>query len=297
MRIILFGKNGQVGKELYEILKIKCDLHAFDRSSCNFEHLNDLKNIIIKTKPDIIINAAAYTKVDEAENNAELAYKINSDALQAIAIAANEIDALVIHYSTDYVFNGRKRNPYKEKDNVDPLSVYGKSKLSGENRIREYVRRHLIIRTSWVVGPNGKNFVKTIIDLIKNKTEINVVNDQVGAPTSSSFIAASTINIIERYLNDSDNFLFGTYHLSLRGETSWYEISEFIFKYLKKHSDVKSLVKLKKINPVTSSNFPQKAVRPKNSLLDTTSIENVFGIKIPNWKEEIIKILDTIIRR
>ena len=297
MRIILFGKNGQVGKELYKSLKIKFDLHAFDRSSCNFEKLNDLRNKIIKIKPDIIINAAAYTKVDEAENNTELAYKINSDALKVIAIAANEIDALVIHYSTDYVFNGRKKTPYKENDNLDPLSVYGKSKLSGENLLREYVRRHLILRTSWVVGLNGKNFVKTIIDLIKNKTEINVVNDQIGAPTSSAFIAASTINIVERYLKDKDNFLFGTYHLSLRGETSWYEISEFIFKYIKNQSDNISLVKLKKINPVTSSNFPQKAIRPKNSLLDTTSIENVFGIKIPNWKEEIINILDNILRR
>jgi dTDP-4-dehydrorhamnose reductase len=227
MKILLTGKEGQVGFALHKKLALLGEVIATNRDMLDLSDPQAIRIFIDQTKPDIIINPAAYTKVDQAENESELASQINAAAPQVLADKASELDIPIIHFSTDYVFDGLKNEPYLENDKVNPQSVYGQTKWQGEEGVRNH-KKHIIIRTSWVFSSHGQNFLKTIMKLIQEKTSLNVVSDQIGTPTSSEVLADVTYKIVKTIFNDPNFKDFGTYHMTLDNETNWYRYACFI---------------------------------------------------------------------
>ena len=293
MKILLTGKDGQVGFALYKKLASLGEVIATNRDALDLSDPQAIRIFIDKTKPDIIINPAAYTKVDQAENEPELAFQINAVAPQVIAKKASELDIPIIHFSTDYVFDGLKKEPYLETDKVDSQSVYGQTKWQGEEAVRQY-KKHIILRTSWVFSPHGKNFLKTIMKLIQEKTSLNVVSDQIGTPTSSEALADVTYKIVEAIFNDPHFKDFGTYHMALDNETSWYRYACFITDEAKRLG-LQTLMTSKDIKPISSDAYPTLAKRPMNSRLDTTKIKKTFMLELPHWEEEVKRILKELI--
>ncbi len=293
MKFILFGKDGQLGIDLHKYLKKYGEVDAFNKRDGDITDKVRISALINELQPDVIINAAAYTNVDEAETQTELANKINNLALEDIGKASKKIDALVIHFSTDYVFDGNSHEPYKEKDLTNPLNYYGQSKLSGEKKLKMTNPKHLILRTSWVASPHGKSFVNTILGLARTKKEISVIADQFGSPISTNSLALNTINLIKKYERSHENFSLGTFHFSSKGPTTWYEYAKFIVNEGKKKS-LELKLEAENIIPINSLDYGNLAPRPPYSYLDCTLIEKTFDLSLPFWKDEISYIIDSV---
>lgn len=285
MKIFLTGKNGQLGHRLEKDLNQIHEVIATDRNSLDLLDIQLIKDRVYKVKPDLIINAAGYTNVDEAEKEKDLAYKINALAPEALSQAAKVLDIPIFHISTDYVFDGTKEGAYAEDDQPNPLSVYGMTKWQGEEFIRQYPK-HFILRTSWVFSPHGNNFLKSIFKLAQEKTSLSVVDDQWGSPTSIETLSKA-IQIIIQYLDQKNNLdVYGTYHVTSDGETNWYSYAKKILDTLE---SFKIELKLKKYDlyPISSAQYPQSATRPKNSKLNTDKFKKIFMAEFSHWENEM----------
>lgn len=296
LKILLFGKDGQVGWELQRSLAVLGDLVALGRDSTS--HCGDLSNLrgiadtIQQIQPDVIVNAAAYTAVDKAESEPELARTINALAPEVLAKQAARCKALLVHYSTDYVFDGSGSQPWKESDQTKPLGIYGATKLEGEQLIALHCARHLILRTSWVYAARGNNFAKTMLRLAKERDKLTVINDQTGAPTGADLLADITAHAIHQTLRTPQ--LAGLYHLTAAGETTWYDYAKFVVAYAQR-AGVETKVTLDAIEAIPSSAFPTPAKRPHNSRLDTSLLRNSFGLTLPAWQLGVSRMLDEIL--
>ena len=281
MKILLTGKTGQVGGELNNILKDIGELVSVGREHLDLSKITSIEPAILDIQPDIIINAAAYTAVDKAEEESELAMTVNGIAPGVLAKAAKKIEASLIHYSTDYVFDGRSDTPYREEDITCPLSIYGKSKLAGEKSIAEAGIPYLILRTSWVYSLQGKSFLRTIKKMAEEKDTLRIVDDQIGAPTWARSIALATRKILKQYLRDgSDPSLSGIFHLTCQGKSSWYDFAKEIL-------NISSASQNTQLLPIPTSEYPTPATRPLYSLLSNDKLEKVFGFKMPHWNDAL----------
>lgn len=271
-RILLTGTNGQVGYELARSLQGLGEVVALDRAAMDLSDLAQVRDVIRSLKPDLIVNPAAYTAVDKAESEPELAMRINGEAPGVMAEEAGRLGAAMIHYSTDYVFDGSKEGAYTEQDAPCPVSVYGRSKLAGEQAIEAAGIRHLILRTSWVYGMRGKNFLLTVLRLAQERDELRIVADQFGAPTWSRTIAEATARIVA---GGDWNAESGTYHLTAKGRTSWHGFTEAIL-------DNATLAKKPVVTPIATADYPLPARRPANSVLSQQRFIDAFG-ELPAW--------------
>ena len=285
MKIFLTGKNGQLGHRLEKDLKNFHEVIATDRDSLDLVDTQLIKDRVYQVKPDLIINAAAFTNVDQAEKEKDLAYKINALAPEALSQAAKALDIPIIHISTDYVFDGTKEGAYVEDDQANPLSVYGITKWHGEEFVRQH-SKHFILRTSWVFSSESHSFLKSIFKLAQEKNSLNVVDDQWGSPTSVKTLSKA-IQIIIQYLDQKNNLdLYGTYHVTSDGETNWYSYARKILDTLE---SFKVELKLKKydLHPISSAQYSQNATRPKNSKLNTDKFKKIFMTEFSHWENEI----------
>ncbi|CAG9934005.1 dTDP-4-dehydrorhamnose reductase [Candidatus Nitrotoga arctica] len=294
--ILLFGKNGQVGFELQRALSPLGLVHAFGRQACDLTQLSQVRAIVHQLRPNIIVNASAYTAVDKAESEPQIAYLINATLPSMLAEEAASIGALLVHYSTDYVFDGTQPGWYVEDDIPNPQSVYGTSKLAGENGIAATGCRNLIFRTSWVFGAHGGNFAKTILRLAKERESLNVIADQYGAPTSAHLIADVTAQVIAQYWNEvnRESFPYGIYHLVAAGETTWYEYAKYVIAYAEK-AGIELRLKSSAIEAIPSIHYPLPAPRPSNSRLDSGKLRKTFDLTLPDWQQDIVHVLEKII--
>ncbi|MFM8341836.1 MAG: dTDP-4-dehydrorhamnose reductase [Methylomonas sp.] len=292
MKILLLGKNGQVGWELQRSLAPLGELIALDRDSTDY--CGDLSNpdavseTVKSLKPNVIVNAAAYTAVDKAETETELAYTINAKAPETLAQAAKQIGAWLVHYSTDYVFNGSGSQAWQETDAVAPLSVYGQSKLAGEQAIQAAEGLHLIFRTSWVYAARGNNFAKTMLRLAKERDQLSVINDQIGAPTGAELLADVTAHTIRTCLKQPE--LSGLYHLAAAGETSWYDYARYVLDYARKMG-IELKTAENAITAIPTSAYPTSAQRPLNSRLNTEKLQSRFSLVLPDWRMGVERML------
>lgn len=296
MKILLFGKNGQVGWELQRSLAPLGELIALDADSeefCgDFTNLQGITQTVRDVAPDIIVNAAAHTAVDKAENEPELARTINALAPIMLAQEAKRSKALLIHYSTDYVFDGSGDKPWLETDDTGPLNVYGATKLEGEDFIHQSGCRHLIFRTSWVYGARGGNFAKTMLRLAQERDSLSIINDQIGAPTGADLLADMTAHAIRAVQIKPE--LSGLYHLVASGETSWHGYASFVIDFAQRAGSP-MWVTPETIHPVPTSAFPTPAIRPLNSRLDTGKLQNAFGLTLPHWQDGVTRMLTEIL--
>ncbi|GIZ51317.1 dTDP-4-dehydrorhamnose reductase [Noviherbaspirillum aridicola] len=295
MKILLFGKGGQVGWELQRSLAPLGEVVAMGTAEADFEQPEELSALVRRTAPDVIVNAAAYTAVDKAESEAARAYLINTEAVGALAEETARLGGWLIHYSTDYVFNGEKPDPYQEDDLPGPLSVYGKSKLAGEELIRKSGAQHLIFRTSWVFAARGGNFAKTMLKLARERDELRVVADQYGAPTSAELIADVSALALHRVskASGSDNDFSGTYHLAAAGVTSWHGYASFILEVARSRG-IDLRVKPEQVQAIPASAYPVPAPRPRNSQLNTARLRDTFGVYLPDWRYHVRRMMDEI---
>jgi len=293
MKILLTGSNGQVGFELNKKLSALGEVIATDREELDLTNLNAIRTFIDQIKPDIIINPAAYTAVDKAESEIDLAYLINVTAPEVLADKARELDIPLIHFSTDYVFDGLKKEAYVETDETNPQSVYGKTKCEGEEKVRAH-HKHIILRTSWVFGVHGNNFLKTMLRLIQEKESLSIVADQWGSPASASMLADVTFKIVDMIIKNKNFNDYGTYHVTSDGETNWQQYASLIASEL-----IKLNVKIKcgpdQIHSILTSEYPTAAKRPLNSRLNTDKIKKTFVLELPHWESEVKKVLKEII--
>lgn len=292
MKILLLGANGQVGWECQRSLSIMGQLDIHDRETANFQDLDRIRKVVRESKPDVIVNAAAYTAVDQAETDREAAIQINTKAVSLLAEEAKMLDACLIHYSTDYVFDGKKQGFYSEQDVTNPESVYGQSKLNGELAILNSGCQFFILRTSWVYALRGNNFAKTIIKLAKERGELRVVNDQVGAPTSADLIADVTAQLVYQ-LRQKPDFAkkhSGIFNLVAGGEATWFD---FARQVLKKAQELGLDLRVQPddIVPVSTAEFPRPAPRPANSRLDTSKLTSMLNISLPAWQFHVDKMM------
>jgi dTDP-4-dehydrorhamnose reductase len=294
MRVLLTGGVGQVGWELRRALALFGEIVAPTRETLDLASPDSIVAAVRTIRPALIVNAAAFTAVDQAESEPDLAMKVNGVAPRILAEEAAQCDAALIHYSTDYVFDGRKTEPYREEDEVAPINVYGRTKLAGERALMEANPPHLIFRTSWVYGPRGRNFFLTVLRLARERKELKVVNDQFGAPTSARIIAEATANAIARIFPgrglDAERFreMGGLYHLSAGGRTTWYEFACEILRGREGSA---------KVLPIPTSGYPSPAPRPANSVLDNARLERQFGIAMPDWKVGLKLCLEEVERQ
>lgn len=292
MKILLFGKNGQVGWELQRSLAPLGDIIALDRHCLNYcgdlSNLTGIAETVAKIAPDVIVNAAAYTAVDKAESETELARTINAHAPQALAKAAQQCGALLVHYSTDYVFNGSGQQAWLETDDTAPLSVYGTTKLEGEQAIMASGCQYLIFRTSWVYATRGANFAKTMLRLGAERDKLTVINDQTGAPTGADLIADVTAHAIRSVQQNPE--LAGLYHLVASGETTWYDYARFVIASARQ-AGVELKVADEAILPTTTAEFPFPAQRPLNSRLNTHKLCANFKLVLPDWQTGVARML------
>lgn len=285
MKALLFGKNGQVGTALSGAFPSAWNLTCLDRHDAPLNDLERIGRIIDETKPDVIINAAAYTAVDKAETEPELALVINRDAPGVMAAKARETGAWLIHYSTDYVYDGRKASAYVESDPANPLSAYGQTKLEGDLAIMASGCRHLIFRVSWVYAAGHRNFPQAILNLARERENLNVVGDQTGAPTDAAFIAEVTVKALQRLADDPDaSRLAGLYHLSPSGETNRAELARFIVNEARAAGAMFAL-RAENIQAIATADYPQPAARPLNSRLDASRLADAFHVKASDWRE------------
>lgn len=276
MKILISGHTGQVARELQLALG-EHELVSLGRQAFDLSRPDSLRETILRERPDLLINAAAYTAVDQAEQERELAFTINAEAPGAMADACFELDIPLIHYSTDYVFDGSKPTPYREADTPRPLGVYGASKVAGEQALRISGCDHLILRTSWVYSQHGRNFLLTMQRLLQEREELSVVDDQIGAPTWAGSIASATAELIDKWQQGRQRW--GTYHLTCQGETSWFGFASAIAEHLR--ATGKPCARLR---PIPSSEYPTPAQRPLNSRLNGERLEEEWQIRLPDWR-------------
>lgn len=294
MQLLVTGANGQLGFEVARLGKLRgLDLKALTRAELDIGNRNRVKAVIEQFRPKIIVNAAAYTSVDKAENEAELAFCVNRDGPGYLAEVARDIGAVLFHVSTDYVFDGTKVGPYVESDPVSPLGVYGASKEAGENAVREATNRHVILRTAWVFDAHGANFVKTMLRLAKEREELRVVDDQVGCPTHAADLADAALTLAVRILADSFPANgFGTFHCAGSGQTTWCGLARKTFEL-----SVSRLGKTPTVIPIPSSEYQTPALRPANSVLDCSLLNQVHGLKLRPWSQALEEMLSSLPNR
>ena len=283
MKILITGSNGQVGFELARTLLPLGEVFALNREKADLTNLEKLRSTIQQIQPDVIVNAAAYTAVDKAESERNTAFLINEKVVAVLAQEAKKLNALLIHYSTDYVFDGTKDVPYNEDDVTNPLNVYGESKLAGEQAIQQSSADYLILRTTWIFASRGQNFVKSILRLAAEREELNIVADQIGAPTSARFIAETTAHILRQTQQERGAKIFksGIYNLTNSGETSWHGFAEKIVELARrKNIELKNRV----IHPIPTTAYPTPAKRPLNSRLSTQKLTQHFGLMMSSWE-------------
>lgn len=295
LKILLFGRSGQVGWELQRSLSTLGELICLDKYSTPYcgdlSNLAELAKTVRNIKPHIIVNAAAYTAVDKAQSEPELAHTINALAPGVLAEEAQRLDAYLVHYSTDYVFDGGGQHRWKETDTPAPLNIYGQTKLQGEQHIIGTCQKYLIFRTSWVYAARGNNFAKTILRLAKEREQLTVINDQIGTPTGADMLADVTAYTIRHVIKHPEHM--GLYHLTARGETSWYHYAQFIVDYARRIG-MTLKADAEKIAAVPSSAFQTQAIRPQNSKLDTTKLQSIFNLALPHWQQGVERMLDEI---
>lgn len=294
-KILVFGRSGQVGWELCRSLVPLGNVIALDTPEVDFRHPDTLRSLLIRESPDLIVNAAAYTAVDKAESEPDLAMTVNCTAVGALAEEARKLGALLVHYSTDYIFDGAKIGPYIENDEPNPLSVYGRTKLAGERAIQAADCRHLVFRTSWVYAARGGNFAKTILRLASERDELKVVADQVGAPASAELIADVTALCISAIRRCPERFADagGIYHLVPSGETSWHAYAKFVVETARQLGWPLKLAS-GAIHPIATSEYPLPAKRPASSRLDTSKLRTAFGIELPRWQTQVARLLEEL---
>ena len=296
MKILLLGKNGQLGWELQRSLASLGEVVACGRAEADLAKLPDLRALVRKISPQVIVNAAAFTAVDKAESEPDPAFLINGEAVDLLAEETRLLNAWFIHYSTDYVFDGTKKEPYLETDATAPLGIYGKSKLSGEEAIRASGCRHLILRTSWVYAARGNNFIKTILRLAGERDELKVVFDQIGAPTSAELLADVTACCLYRSKYDATfaSQHGGTYHLVASDSTSWHGFAQFVLDEALRHG-VRLRATSENVLAIPTSGYPLPAKRPSNSRLATQKISSTFGLELPSWQLHAKRIIAEIV--
>jgi dTDP-4-dehydrorhamnose reductase len=285
MKIVLLGKGGQVGRELLEPLAASGTLVACDRTTADLAQPETVVALLRRERPDVIVNAAAYTAVDKAETESDLAQLVNATAVGAIGEEAARLGAAVVHYSTDYVFDGTKAGRYVETDATGPLSVYGATKLAGEEALTASGCRHWILRTTWVYAGHGHNFVRTMLRLAKDREELRVVDDQFGVPTSAGLIARVTTEIVARAAAGTAPAP-GIYHLAPAGETTWCRFARFVIETGRKQGVSLRCVP-DRVAAIGTADYPLPARRPANSRLDTTKLETALGRTLPAWQDDV----------
>ncbi|QIC77675.1 dTDP-4-dehydrorhamnose reductase [Acinetobacter indicus] len=287
MKILLLGKNGQVGWELQRSLAPLGEVISLDRNGLNqwcgdLSKPDQIYQTIVDIAPNIVVNASAYTAVDLAETEQDMANLINHVAVGKIAEACAQIKALLVHYSTDYVFDGEGTSIFNETDTLKPLNVYGQTKALGEQAIQNAQCNYLIFRTSWVFAQKGKNFLKTMLTLSQQREELSIIDDQIGAPTSAELIADVSAHAIVQTLRDQTKI--GIYHLVASGETSWFEYANYIFEQAK---NLGVNLAIQQVNPIPTAAYPTPAKRPHNSRLNNQKIQHAFQIYLPDWKVHV----------
>jgi dTDP-4-dehydrorhamnose reductase len=299
MKVLLLGKNGQVGWELQRALNVLGDVTALDRHPVTTEtgtlsgDLSDLESLratIRCVAPDVIVNAAAYTAVDKAETERELAHRVNALASQVMAEEAARLDAWLVHYSTDYVFDGSGSTPWTEDDAVAPVNHYGATKLEGERLIVASGCKHLIFRTSWVYAARGNNFAKTMLRLARERQTLNVIADQFGVPTGAELLADFAVAALQQAMRTPD--LGGIYHLAPAGETSWHAYASYVIEFARAHGET---LAVEAVNPIATTEYPTPANRPLNSRLDTVKLRDAFSLRLPHWQTDVTRMLREIL--
>jgi len=291
MRILIIGSNGQLGWELGKRGKRQgLDIVSVDLPEFDITNPYAVNKMVRQDETDLVINAAAYTAVDQAESEQELAYAINRDGPANLSTSCAKVGIPLIHISTDYVFDGKKKGPYCETDPVSPVSVYGKSKAAGEAEIRKILSNHIIIRTAWLYGVHGRNFVKTMLQIGREKELLRVVAYQYGCPTYAADLAEAIL-VIANYLRKGHQIAWGTYHYCGEGVTSWHGFAEAIFKFAKQYDSFA----VQKIEPISTKEYPTPAKRPANSVLDCSLITKHFGIHPWPWQESLSKMINKML--
>lgn len=294
MNILLIGKNGQVGWELQRSLSLLGKVTAvdyYDTDICgDLTNLAGIAKTINDVKPNVVVNAAAHTAVDKAESERELAQLLNAESVEVIAKETAKIGALLIHYSTDYVFDGEGQHYRSEKERPNPLNVYGETKLAGELAISRLNPRHLIFRTSWVYAARGANFARTMLRLANDKKSLSIINDQYGAPTGAELLADCTAHAIRVERQNSQ--VHGTYHLVASGETTWFDYAEYVFAIAKKNNE--RLI-VEEVHGIPTSAYPTPAKRPHNSRLSNDKFQNVFNVVLPHWSQGVERVVIEIL--
>lgn len=279
MKILLFGSRGQLGAYLTPVLRTLGELTACDRQECDLMDLGAVRRVILQERPAVIVNASGYTAVDQAETDVITAQGVNVTAPEAMATAARELGALLVHYSTDYVFDGSARVPYTEEATPAPLGIYGKTKLAGEQAIAASGAHYLILRTAWLYSCHGKNFFKTMLQLADERSELRVVHDQTGSPTYAKLVADNTARMLAQ-MHDQEKLIAdrcGLYHMACQGSTTWYEFAKNIIQSAGKADGVRVI-------PITTADYPTLARRPAYSSLSTKKLARVFDLCLPNWQ-------------
>ncbi len=297
MKILLLGKNGQVGWELQRSLAplgelVALDRHLVDGLRGDLSDLESLRATIRQVKPDVIVNAAAYTAVDKAESETELADRVNGTASGVMAEEAAASGAWLIHYSTDYVFSGQGVTPWQETDAVAPVNHYGSSKLAGEHAIIASGCKHLIFRTSWVYGARGNNFAKTMLRLARDRETLNVIADQIGAPTGADLIADVSALAIQKVISRPE--LAGLYHLAAAGEVSWHGYASHVIDFAKAQGEELAVTA---VNPIETTAYPTPARRPLNSRLNTQKLRDNFSLHLPDWQSGVTRMLREVLNK
>jgi len=288
MKILLIGKNGQVGWELRRTLAPLAEVVAVDYPEVNFTDSGALRKLVSATKPEVIVNAAAYTAVDKAETERELCQQINATGPAVLAEEAKKLNAVLVHYSTDYIFDGTKPTPYTETDAPNPLGAYGASKLAGDEAVRAAGADHLIFRLCWVYGARGQNFMLTMQRLAREREKLRVVRDQFGCPTWSRMIAqATTLALLQTLANKDRSACCGTYHLAASGSTNWHGFASRIIEWMPEAER-----KCREVEGISTAEYPTPAKRPAYSVLNCDKLQKTFGLRLPDWETSLRHVLD-----
>ena len=299
-KILLLGANGQVGYALQTTLKPLGEVVCCTRAELDLSTLasqpGSLDELVQRVKPTIIVNASAYTAVDRAEAEPEMAVLLNAQAIGMLGAAAQKLGACVVHFSTDYVFDGTKAGAYQESDQTNPLSAYGRSKLEGERALARECPHHLIFRTSWVVGAHGGNFLKTMLKFAQEREALRIVSDQQGAPTSANLLAQTTADILRVMAGQpATDPRWGVYNLVAAGQTNWHAYASYVIAQARELGwPIK--IKDEAITPILTADYPVAATRPLNSVLDTTKVRQAFGLNLPDWRVGVDEVLQTLSR-
>lgn len=292
MHLLVIGKSGQLATGINRACSDRSDLtlDQIGRPDLDLERCQDIAGMVAKMRPDVVINAAAYTAVDAAEDEPDTAMRINAYAAGQIARGASMADAPIIHVSTDYVFDGKKSIPYQETDKTAPIGIYGQSKLEGEQRVAEANPCHVITRTSWVYSPYGDNFVRSMLRLGAIRNELGIVADQIGSPTSADDLATALLTVVHRLKENPDETCFGVTHVCGTGIASWYDLAKATFRAASRHGYSPPIVR-----PITTAEFPTPAKRPANSRLDTGRLRDVFNAELPDWPSSVSRDIERLI--